>query len=292
MLHSIHRKFTKLPLQTCYPHKVFSVKKGIVSFCVPTCLLQLATAALRTRFAACPPPPAAKSGEKNPAPADPYPDCRKHPERCRNNMPSRPPALTFGTKTGPQGKVFLNFLCFIVFLLIFAKRFSRYPGNLPARPDLLSRKKQPCVLTGGGNRLILYVGILRTDWPRVARLPGVSVPNFRQPTLLAEESTGRTVLALDDSSGGPAFGHASRVPLFLPLSFAYRQGHTLMAGYLFLQIHPTSLPTKAAPLDSTLHEPRPTHNKTTLLISENLPARKHFLSVKQNMRPVLLTFQK
>ena len=141
MLHSIHRKFTKLPLQTCYPHKVFSVKKGIVSFCVPTCLLQLATAALCTRFAACSPPPAAKSGEKNPAPADPYPDCRKHPERCRNNMPSRPHALTFGTKTGPQGKVFLNFLCFIVFLLIFAKRFSRYPGNLPARPDLLSRKK-------------------------------------------------------------------------------------------------------------------------------------------------------
>mgnify|MGYP006909794172 CR=1 FL=1 len=209
MLHSIHRKFTKLPLQTCFPHKVFSVKKDIVSFCVPTCLLQLATAALCTQFAACPPPPAAKSGEKNPAPADPYPDCRKYPERCRNNMPSRPPALTFGTKTGPQGKVFLNFLCFIVFLLIFAKRFSRYPGNLPARPDLLSRKKQPCVLTGGGNRLILYVGILRTDWPRVARLPGVSVPNFRQPTLLAEESTGRTVLALDDSSGGPAFGHAS-----------------------------------------------------------------------------------
>lgn len=218
MLHSIHRKFTKLPLQTCYPHKVFSVKKGIVSFCVPTCLLQLATAALCTRFAACPPPPAAKSGEKNPAPTDPFPDCRKHPERCRNNMPSRPPALTFGTKTGPQGKVFLNFLCFIVFLLIFAKRFSRYPGNLPARPDLLSRKKQPCVLTGGGNRLILYVGILRTDWPRVARLPGVSVPNFRQPTLLAEESTGRTVLALDDSSGGPAFGHASFFLLSLLIS--------------------------------------------------------------------------
>lgn len=140
MLHSIHRKFTKLPLQTCYPHKVFSVKKGIVSFCVPTCLLQLATAALCTRFAPCPPPPAAKSGEKNPAPADPFPDCRKHPERCRNNMPSRPPALTFGTKTGPQGKVFLNFLCFIVFYLYLQSDFRGTQEICPPAPTCFQGK--------------------------------------------------------------------------------------------------------------------------------------------------------